>query len=161
MPNDIQRWSTSQAVSLSSPRGAAWLAENNTLNAHAAAQRRRPALGLLQRGQQESISYCARPACAGTVASVRLRFAALRSSVKKFPSAPAHLPALVPKEAALPPPGSHRARLPRGALAEAAVAASGNASEESEPEPEQLPPRRKVTRQQRAARELSLYLDYV
>ncbi len=65
-----------------------------------------------------------------------------------------HLPALAPKDAAPPAPGSRRARLPRGALAEATIAASGTASEESEPEPEQLPPRRKVTRQQRAAREL-------
>ena len=110
--------------------------------------------GLLQKGQQESISHRAHAACPGTLASVRLRFTALRSAVKKFPSASAHLPALAPKEAAPPPPGSRRARLPRGALVEAAIAASGNASEESEPEPEQLPPRRKVTRQQRAAREL-------
>ena len=94
-------------------------------------------------------------AYAGTLASVRLRLAALRSAYKRFPSASAHLPALAPKEAA-PAPGSRRARLPRGALAEAAIAASGNASEESEPEPEQLPPTRKITRQERAKCKLAL-----
>jgi len=97
------------------------------------------------------VSPVRQPARAGTLASVRLRFTALRSAMKKFPSAFAQLPALVPKEAALPAPGSRRARLPRGAMAEAAVAASGNASEESEPEPEQLPPKRKETRKQKAA----------
>ena len=50
-----------------------------------------------------------------------------------------------------------RARLPRGALAEAALATSGNASEESEPDAEQLPPRQKVTRQQRAACKIPHY----
>ena len=87
-----------------------------------------------------------------------LRFVALRAAVRKFPTgaSAAALPALAPKEAALPAPGSRRARLPRGALAEAAMGASGNASEESEPEPEQLPPARKITRQQRAASEPSI-----
>lgn len=101
------------------------------------------------------LGYQGSAACAGTLASVRLRLAALRSAYKRFPSAPAHLPALAPKEAA-PAPGSRRARLPRGALAEAANPASGNASEESEPEPERLPPQRKATRQQKAKRKPAL-----
>ncbi len=92
---------------------------------------------------------------AGTLAAVRLRFVALRGAVRKFPvgASSAALLAMAPKETALPALGSRRARLPRGALAEAATGASGNASEESEPEPERLPPARKITRQQRAARE--------
>lgn len=74
-------------------------------------------------------------AAAGTLAAVRLRFVALRTAVRKFPTgaSAAALPVLAPKEAGLPAPGSRRARLPRGALAEAAMGASGNASEESEP----------------------------
>lgn len=83
---------------------------------------------------------------------MRLRFTALRGAFSKFPRAPVAILSAAASREALPPAGSRRARLPRGALAEAAIAASGNASEESEPEPEQLPPRRRPTRQQKTAR---------
>ena len=95
---------------------------------------------------------------AGTLASVRLRFTALRSAFSKFPRAPVAILSAAASKEALPPAGSRRARLPRGALAEAAIAASGNASEESEPEPEQLPPRRRPTRQQKTARKPFSYM---
>lgn len=88
---------------------------------------------------------------------MRLRFTALRNAFSKFPRAPVAILSAAASKETLPPAGSRRARLPRGALAETAIAASGNASEESEPEPEQLPPKRKPTRQQKAARKALLH----